>query len=117
MTTIPPHIQSLFATITSALESGRIGRPVSVRWMERVESDPGVAVGTALEIVSGWPGGKPASVVPSGGTVGSDLQSSVLVTWPGGESALLLAGQAGVAGVPGLDLAVIGARGALYHRV
>lgn len=113
MTTDLSYIQSLSATIATALESDRIGRPVFVRWMERVDAEPAAATDSALEIVSGWFGGEPASVLPSGG---SDRHSSVLARWPGGESALLIATPAGVTGAPGLDLAVIGARGALYHR-
>lgn len=114
MTTDSPHIQSLSATIATALESGRIGRPVFVRWMERVDSDPGPAIDKALDMVSGWFGGDPAS---SHRPDGSALQASVLARWPGGESALLIAAPVGFMDAPGLDIVVIGASGAIYHRV
>lgn len=114
MTTDSPHIQSLSATISAALESDRIGHPVFVRWMERVDGNPGSALDKALEMVSGWFGGEPASSHRPGG---SDLQASVLARWPGGESALLIAAPVGFMDAPGLDIAVFGARGAIYHRV
>lgn len=85
-----------------------------MRWMERVDSDPGRAVDAALEIVSGWYGGEPELRHQPGG---SDLQSSVLARWPGGESALLIVAPVGFMDAPGLDLAVIGAKGAVYHSV
>ena len=47
MTIDPSHIHSLSSTVATALESDRIGRPVFVRWMERVDSDPGRAVDAA----------------------------------------------------------------------
>lgn len=114
MTTDPSHIQSMSTTIAMAIESGRIGRPVFVRWMERVDSDPGPALETALGVVSNWFGGEPVS---SHQPDGSDLHSSMLARWPGGELALLIAAPVSFMAEPGLDLAVIGARGALYHRV
>lgn len=108
------HIQTLTTTIASALKTERIGHPVFVRWSERVDSDPESALEAALEIVSGWYDGKPDFSHHPGG---SDLQASVLARWPGGQSALLIMVPVGFMEAPGLDLAVIGSKGAFYHSV
>ena len=108
------HIKTLATTIAAELKSERIGRPVFVRWNERVDSDPGTAAKTALQIVSGWFGGEPDFTHQP---EGSELQSTVLARWPGGESALLIMTPVGFMDPPALDLAVIGSKGAVYHDV
>ncbi|MDP6822664.1 MAG: hypothetical protein QF554_05165 [Dehalococcoidia bacterium] len=114
MTTDSSHIPSLSATIAGAIEADRIGRLVFVRWMEHVESDPGVSLELAMETVSDWFGQPPESThTPEG----SALQASVLARWPGGETALLITVPVSFMVPPGLDLAVIGAKGAIYHSV
>jgi hypothetical protein len=114
MTIGSSHVQILSKTVSTAIGADRIGSPVFVRWMERVESDPVIAVERALEIVSGWYGSAPEFSHQPGG---SDLQSTVLARWPGGQSALLIAAPIGSMDTPGLDLAVIGSKGAVYHSV
>jgi hypothetical protein len=114
MTINSSHAQVLSRTVSMAIEADRIGSPVFVRWMERVDSDPASALESALEIVSAWYGSAPEFSHQPGG---SDLQSTVLARWPGGQSALLIAAPVGSMDTPGLDLAVIGSKGAIYHSV
>lgn len=108
------HIRSLATSISDALKSERIGQPVFVRWNERVDSDPGSAAQAALKIVSGWYGGDPSFTHEP---EGSELQTTLLAKWPGGQSALLLMTPVGFMDPPALDLAVIGSKGAVYHDV
>ena len=114
MTIDSSHIQVLSRTVSTAIEADRIGSPMFVRWMERVDSDPASALERALEIVSGWYGGAPEFSHQPGGF---DLQATVLARWPGGQSALLIAAPVGTMDPAGLDLAVIGSKGAVYHNV
>ncbi|MDA1257531.1 MAG: hypothetical protein O3C10_06765 [Chloroflexi bacterium] len=113
MTNNSTDIKLLSTTIATAIESGRIGRPMFVRWMERVDADPELYVAAALEVVSGWFGAEPVASHRPGG---SDLQATMFARWPDGQSAVLIAAPAGRASAPDLDVAVIGARGAAYHH-
>lgn len=114
MTISEAHMKRLNSTVADALKSGRIGNPVFVRWFERVDSDPGDAAQAALGIVSTWYEGEPTFThAPEG----SDLQSTLLARWSGGQSALLIMAPVGFMDAPGLDLAVIGSKGAVYHDV
>lgn len=108
------HIKSLADSVYNAIESERIGHPVFVRWTERVDSDPKTASQAALAIVSRWYGGDPSFTHEP---EGSEQQSTLLARWPGGESALLIMTPVGFMDPPGLDLAVIGSKGAVYHDV
>jgi hypothetical protein len=114
MTIDSSHVQILSRTVTTAIETDRMGSLMFVRWMERVDSDPASALERALDVVSGWYGGAPEFSHQPGG---SDLQATILARWPGGTSALLIAAPLGVMDVSGLDLAVIGSKGAVYHSV
>lgn len=114
MTIDSSHVHVLSKTVSTAIEADRIGSLVFVRWMERVDSDPASALESALEIVSAWYGSAPESRHQPGG---SDLQSTMLARWSGGQSALLIAAQVGFMDTPSLDLAVIGSKGAIYHSV
>ena len=97
-------------------ESGRIGRPVFVRWTATVTGgDNGhrTAADTALDAISGWFGGPPQRAHDVAAADGSCL--TVAWTWPRGEAALFASGPAAGDAQPAVDVTLIGSRGAAYH--
>ena len=100
-------------TIERALRSNRIGTPVSVRLVIHTTADHGEVDGVLDEVLDaacGWLGGSPEKVRATGGD--ETGQTSVLIQWAGGRTALVSVGTHGEA-APLLEIVLVGNRGVL----
>ncbi len=110
-------VKSVAQGLREIADSGRIGRPVFVRWTATfdagVESSSEVA-NAALSDISSIFGGEPESSSEMG--EGESGNSSMICRWAGGQTALIATGVTSADQLPGLDIALIGSEGAAYHR-
>lgn len=102
--------RELLSAVQSAIDAGRVGRPVFVRWTARVPSGAqhDTHVAEALEAVSGWLDGRPEFVHQPGG-------SSAHALWPDGQAALVTVGPCLDGEPPGVDVMLLGSSGAIHH--
>ena len=110
------EVKSVADGMADIARSGRIGRPVFVRWTETVRA-PGPAAQAAADAavghVSGWMGAPPDRQTVIGSPESGNL--TVFCAWDGSQSAIVATGVASADGRPGLDIALIGSSGAAYH--
>jgi predicted dehydrogenase len=100
-------------TVAKAIAAGRVGTPVSVRLVAHVTADHGEVDGVlaeALDAASGWLGAAAESVRASGGD--ETGETSVLVRFAGGQTALVSVGTRGES-APMLEVVLVGNRGVL----
>ncbi|MGI9334970.1 MAG: hypothetical protein ACR2RL_17630, partial [Gammaproteobacteria bacterium] len=96
--------------------SGRIGRPVFVRWTATYECAAQAAsacVGEGLSAASALFGKEPKTTTQVGSNEAGNL--CLLCRWAGGETALIASGPAARRHEAGYDIALIGNEGAAYH--
>jgi len=107
-------LHALTAQVQSIIDGGRIGAPVFVRWTARIppERHADDAVGEAVAAVAQWFADQPQQVHQPGG---SPRHASVHARWANGAAALIAAGPCLPGSRPGIDVAVFGATGAIYH--
>ncbi len=109
-------VKSVADGMAEVARSGRIGRPVFVRWTQTVrERGPAAqaAADAAVGHVSGWMGAPPDRRTVVGSPEAGNL--TVFCAWDGGQSAIVATGVASADDRPGLDIALIGSSGAAYH--
>jgi predicted dehydrogenase len=105
------HLDLARSAIEQAIGSSRIGTPVSLRLVAHTTADHGRiddVLAEALGAACDWLGGEPESVHASGG--GEKGQTTALVRFAGGQTALVSAGIRGE-GPPLFEAIVIGTRG------
>ncbi len=110
-------VKSVADGMADVARSGRIGRPVFVRWTETVgERGPGAqaAADAAVGHVAEWMGAPPDRRTVIGSPEAGNL--TVFCVWDGGQSAIVATGVATTDDRPGLDIALIGSSGAAYHN-
>ena len=95
--------------------SGRIGRPVFVRWTETIREGAAAqaVVDNAVSHVAEWIGVAPNRRTAIGSSSAGNL--TVFCTWDGGQSAIIATGVVSSDARPGMDIALIGSSGAAYH--
>ncbi len=111
------EVKSAAEGMADIARSGRIGRPVFVRWTETVDEHGPVtqaAADAAVGHVSGWIGAAPDRQTVVGSPEAGNL--TVFCAWDGGQSAIVATGVASADARPGLDIALIGSSGAAYHE-
>ena len=110
-------VKSVAQGLREIAESGRIGRPVFVRWIATyvagVESSSDLAE-AALSDISSIFGTKPDSSSKMG--EGESGNVSMICRWAGGQAALIATGVTSADQRAGLDIALIGSEGAAYHH-
>ena len=111
------EVKSVTQGLREIAESGRIGRPVFVRWMATFvagnESSSNLAE-VALSDISSIFGTAPESSSTMG--EGESGNISMICRWAGGQAALITTGVTSTDQRPGFDIALIGSEGAAYHR-
>jgi len=111
------QVKSVAQGLKEIAESGRIGRPVFVRWtvtfVADTESSSDLAEAARSDISSIF-GSEPESIDSIGD--GESGNVSVICRWTGGQTALIATGVASTDQRPGFDIALIGSEGAAYHR-
>ena len=110
-------VKSVAEGMADIARSGRIGRPVFVRWTETVREGGAAAqaaADAAVGHVSGWMGAAPDRQTVVGSPEAGNL--TVFCIWGGGQSAIVATGIATTDDRPGLDIALIGSSGAAYHN-
>jgi hypothetical protein len=111
------EVKSVAQGLREIAESGRIGRPVFVRWTATfaagAENSSDLAE-AALSDVSSIFGTEPESTSSMGD--GESGNVSVFCRWAGGQTALIATGVTSPDQRPGFDIALIGSEGAAYHR-
>ena len=111
------EVKSVAQGLREIAESGRIGRPVFVRWtatfVAGVENSSDLAK-AALSDISSIFGAEPESSSEMG--EGESGNVSMICRWVGGQTALIATGVTSADQRPGLDIALIGTQGAAYHR-
>jgi myo-inositol 2-dehydrogenase / D-chiro-inositol 1-dehydrogenase len=111
-------LAELQRAVASTLGSKRLGQPVFVRLhLQNVLEEEGylpAALGRVAAVVGDWIGQAPARVYTLPFSRIDKGQCSLLLQFPNGASALVSESQ-GTAAPPGVDLTVIGSKGALYH--
>ena len=115
--TMTNEVKSVPQGLREIAESGRIGRPVFVRWtmtfLAGDESSSNLAEAAIADISSIF-GTRPDSTSSMGDDGSGNV--SVLCRWAEGQTALIATGVASTDQRPGLDIALIGSEGAAYHR-
>ena len=110
-------MKSVAQGLREIAESGRIGRPVFVRWtatfVAEVENSSDLAE-AALSDISSIFGAEPESSSEMG--KGESGNVSMICRWVGGQTALIATGVTSADQRPGLDITLIGTEGAAYHR-
>ena len=111
------EVKSVTQGLREIAESGRIGRPVFVRWMATFfagnESSSDLAE-VALSDISSIFGTAPESSSTMG--EGESGNVSMICRWAGGQAALIATGVTSADQRPRLDIALIGSEGAAYHH-
>ncbi len=109
------EVKSVAGGMADIARSGRIGRPVFVRWTETVRErgTAQAAADAAVGHVSGWIGAPPDRQTIVGSPEAGNL--TVFCAWSDGQSAIIATGIASTDDRPGLDIALIGSSGAAYH--
>lgn len=110
-------VKSVAEGMADIARSGRIGRPVFVRWTETVRERGAAAqsaADTAVRHVSGWMGAAPDRQTVVGSPEAGNL--TLFCAWDSGQSAIVATGVASADARPGLDIALIGSSGAAYHE-
>ncbi len=110
------EVKSAAEGMADIARSGRIGRPVFVRWTETVR-ERGSAQATAdaaVGHVSGWMGAAPDRRTVIGSQDAGNL--TVFCAWDGGQSAIVATSVASADARSGLDIALIGSSGAAYYE-
>ena len=111
------EVKSVAQGLREIAESGRIGRPVFVRWtatfVAEVENSSDLAEAARSDISSIF-GTEPESSSEIGD--GESGNVSMICRWVGGQTALIATGVTSADQRPGLDIALIGTEGAAYHR-
>jgi myo-inositol 2-dehydrogenase / D-chiro-inositol 1-dehydrogenase len=106
--------------VRKTLDSKRLGQVVFVRWhlqgVLAAEGEPLPALAKVVSVISAWVGKPPdrLSALPSGkdGTG----QTSLLLQFPDGATALVSEAH-GQKAPPGVELMILGNKGALYHHL
>jgi len=115
-------MQLLYQTVKHALDAGRVGSPVFVRYVAQIASGREELRGVlaeALAMANSWLGASPQRVYVQG--CGDAGQLTATVQYSGGQTALLSVGVAppvyaeALRTAPQIDLMLLGNKGALYH--
>ena len=113
---MPGEEKTFAEALGEIAESGRVGRPVFVRWTATVDGEGNghrAAAAAALDAISGWFGGPPGYAHEVAAPDASCL--TLAWTWPAGEAAVFASGPAAGDARPVVDVTLIGSRGAAYH--
>ena len=109
--TITPTASGLHSAIQTAIDEGRVGRPqflrciVSVGDSGKIDSALRELMGLASDIFG-------SESIQSHSQGDPDVYRSEMLKWQGSQGALLIVN----AGVPYVDLMLLGSRGTLYHE-
>ena len=107
-------VERFAGLVTSQVQGGRIGTVRFVRWTERADAareDVQAVIDRALRAVSAWTRGHPLVRMK----VENGPARLIHADFPGGASALISVSPASPGSTTGIDLAVLGSSGAIYH--
>ncbi len=109
------RLADLHQAVQSTLAGKRLGTPVFVRYLVHSQDKPGAVLDRLAHLtatVSGWLGQAVERIYGLGSATNGQI--SLMVEFAGGGTALIGWARSGERG-DGLDLTILGNRGALYH--
>ncbi len=111
------HLEALQQVVQDAIDQERLGEPQFIRCVVRAPDER--SLGTVLDRIASmgasWFGSAPANRTRRG--AGSGVYLTEMSTWDTGQSAILTVSATIGVGSQGIDLMLVGSRGALYHQV